>query len=184
MLKYLPNAITTLRLLLALPLGLLILRQEYGMALAVGLLAGVTDALDGYTARRLGYLSRFGAALDPVADKLLITVSFLCFAHISAVPWYAAAIVVGRDLVIVSGALCYRLLVGSIEFAATRLSKLNMLVQICFCALVLTAQLLPDLVQPAIPGLLYVVLTIAVVSGADYVITWSRKAREKKQMEH
>ena len=64
MLKYLPNALTISRLVLALPLGLLILRQEFALALGVGLLAGITDALDGYSARKLGYLSQLGAALD------------------------------------------------------------------------------------------------------------------------
>ncbi len=65
MLNYLPNALTTLRLLLALPLGMLILRHEYQLALWVGLIAGITDALDGFTARRLNSFSPIGAALDP-----------------------------------------------------------------------------------------------------------------------
>jgi cardiolipin synthase len=184
MLKYLPNALTMLRLLLALPLGLLILRHDYALALWIGLLAGITDALDGFTARRLGYFSQFGAALDPVADKLLIMVSFLCFAHVGLVPWYVAAVVVGRDLVIVSGALCYRLLVGPIKFAATLLSKVNMLVQICFCVLLLAAQLLPAISPLAIQWATAVLLVIAVVSGLDYMVTWTRKARQNKQPEN
>ena len=81
MLQYLPNSLTVLRLLLAGPLGWLVLREQYHWALVVGLLAGLTDALDGLLARRLNALSRFGAALDPVADKVLITVAFLCFAQ-------------------------------------------------------------------------------------------------------
>ncbi|PLW69724.1 CDP-alcohol phosphatidyltransferase family protein [Pseudohalioglobus lutimaris] len=181
MLKYLPNALTTLRLLLALPLGLLILRHHYALALWIGLLAGITDALDGFTARRLGYFSQFGAALDPVADKLLIMVTFLCFAQIELVPWYVATIVVGRDLIIVSGALCYRVLVGPIHFAATALSKINMLVQICFCVMLLAAQLTPLIGPQVIQGATVLVLMIAVVSGLDYVVTWTRKAHQNQE---
>ncbi len=180
MLKYLPNAITSLRLLLALPLGMLILQQDYAMALAVGLLAGITDALDGFAARRLGYFSRFGAALDPIADKLLILVTFACLAMVELVPIAVAAVVIGRDLVIVVGAICYRLLVGPIDFAATKLSKLNMLVQICFCVMLLAMQLLPPMPAYLLQGATVLLLAIAVISGSDYVLTWSRKARQQR----
>ena len=61
MLQYLPNALTLSRLLLAIPLGMLILRGDFSWAVAVGILAGVTDALDGYFARRLNAFSRWGA---------------------------------------------------------------------------------------------------------------------------
>lgn len=180
MLKYLPNALTLLRLLLAAPLGYLILQQQYGTALGIGLVAGITDALDGFAARKLGHLSRFGAALDPVADKTLVTVAFLCFAQVELIPWYVALTIIGRDLVIVTGALCYHLLIGQFEFAATRLSKFNMLVQICFCVILLCAQLFhgidPIILQIATTA----VLLIAIVSGFDYVRTWGHKALQNK----
>ena len=86
MLRYLPNGLTLLRLLLAVPLGVLILRGEYTWALGVGVLAGVSDGLDGLLARRLQALSRFGAALDPVADKTLIMVAFLTLASVELIP--------------------------------------------------------------------------------------------------
>ena len=177
MLKYLPNALTTLRLLLALPLGILILRQDYDLALWVGLLAGITDALDGFAARRLNYFSPVGAALDPIADKLLVMVTFICFASVELVDWMLAAIVIGRDLVIVGGALCYRLVIGPFKFGATALSKLNMIVQIFFCVFLLAAQLLPPLPDALFSGATVIVIIIAIVSGLDYVLTWSRKAR-------
>ncbi len=179
MLKYLPNALTISRLLLALPLGLLILRQEYGWALAIGFLAGITDALDGFTARRLGYLSQLGAALDPIADKLLILVAFLGFASTALIDWWLAVLVIGRDIVIVLGALCYRALIGPFEFSATLLSKCNMVIQIAFCVLLLAAQLtpLPALLINATMGL---VVVIAVISGLDYILIWSRKAWHNK----
>ena len=181
MLQHLPNALTFSRLLLALPLGLLILREDFPLALAVGLLAGLTDALDGFFARRLQAFSRFGAILDPVADKILITVSFLCFAQIELVPWYLAIAVIVRDLVIVLGAACYYKLIGPFEFAATALSKANMFIQISFCALVLASQIMPDM--PPIAMLLgsIAVLFIAAASGFDYVMSWTIKALQSRQ---
>ncbi|TDG13483.1 CDP-alcohol phosphatidyltransferase family protein [Seongchinamella unica] len=178
-LRYLPNALTISRLLLAMPLGLLILRQEYGWALAVGFLAGATDALDGFSARKLGYFSRFGAALDPIADKLLILVTFCCLASAGLIDWWLAAVVVGRDIVIVLGALCYRALIGPFEFGATPLSKLNMAIQIAFCVLLLAAQLVavPPLL---IAGAAAVVVISALASGIDYINTWSRRAWQNR----
>ena len=178
MLQYLPNCLTFSRLLLAAPLGLLILRENYPWALAVGFLAGFTDA------RRLGAFSRFGAALDPVADKVLIMVSFLCMAEVQLIPWYLAAAVIARDLIIVSGALCYRVLIGPFEFAATTLSKANMFVQIGFCVLVLTAQVIPQIPQISILIGSALVLFIAASSGFDYVMSWTIKAvRAYRQQE-
>lgn len=181
MLKYLPNSLTLLRLLLALPLGLLILRQDYSMALWVGLIAGVTDALDGFAARRLGYFSPLGAALDPIADKLLILVTFLCLAQVELINWALAAVVIGRDLVIVGGAIGFRLLVGPFEFGATALSKLNMIVQICFCVLILASQQLPPLPEGLVFAATGAVVLAAIISGLDYVYTWSRKALSRPE---
>lgn len=176
MLRYLPNTLTFLRLLLALPLALLILERDYALALTVGLVAGLTDTLDGMVARRLQALSRFGALLDPVADKVLITVSFICLAGVGLLPWWLTALVICRDLVIVGGALVYRLLYGPFEFAATALSKANMFVQVCFCLSLLLGQVLggpPDWLLPIGSA---IVATLAVSSGLDYVVRWSQKA--------
>lgn len=181
MLQYLPNALTFSRLLLALPMGLFILRENYPLALSVGFLAGLTDALDGFFARRLQAFSRFGAALDPVADKILITVSFLCFAQVELVPWYLAIAVITRDLVIVLGAACYYKLIGPFKFAATQLSKANMFIQICFCVLVLTSQVITAIPPAAILLGSIAVLFIAAASGFDYVMSWTIKALQSRQ---
>jgi cardiolipin synthase len=176
MLRYLPNGLTVLRLLLAVPLGALILREEYAWALGTGIIAGLTDALDGFFARRLGVFSRFGAALDPVADKTLVTVMFLSFASVGLIPWWLAITVIARDAIIVTGALCYHWLIGPLEFSPTALSKANMFLQLAFCVLVLLAQLVPAIPDAAITGGGIMVLVIAVASGADYVTAWTRKA--------
>ena len=170
-----------LRLLLAIPLGFLILHGDYFWALVIGSLAGLSDALDGYFARRLGAFSRFGAALDPIADKVLITVTFVCLAQVELVPWYLAIAVITRDLVIVAGAACYYKFIGPFEFAATGLSKSNMFIQISFCVLVLLTQVVS--VIPPVATLLgtMAVLFIAAASGVNYVMSWSTKALQTRK---
>jgi cardiolipin synthase len=181
MLRHLPNGLTVLRLVLALPLGVFILRENYSWALGTGVLAGLSDALDGFAARRLGLLSQFGAALDPIADKLLITVSFVCLAQVGLIPWYLAAAVIIRDLVIVTGAICYYTLIGPFEFAATRLSKSNLLIQVTFCVLVLLTQVVPS-IPPAVTIIgTAAVLFVTTASGVDYVISWTLKAIDARR---
>ena len=181
MLQYLPNALTFSRLLLAAPLGYLILHEHYSWALITGLIAGITDALDGFAARRLGVFSRLGAAFDPIADKVLITVAFVCFAYAGLVPWYLALAVIARDLVIVLGAACYHWLIGEFEFSATQLSKANMLVQISFCTLVLAAQVAAWIPPVAVMAGSAAVLFIAGASGFDYIMKWSIKAAQQRR---
>jgi cardiolipin synthase len=174
--QYLPNSLTVLRLLLAIPLGIFILHEAYAWALVVGVLAGLSDVLDGFFARRLQAFSRIGAALDPIADKILIMVAFVCLALVELVPWYLTVAVIIRDLVIVAGAICYYTFIGPFEFTATRLSKINMFIQISFCVLVLLTQVLPG-----IPPIVTLTVTIAVLfitaaSGFDYIMSWTIKA--------
>jgi cardiolipin synthase len=180
-LRYLPNALTFSRLLLAVPLGIVILGENYPAALMIGFVAGLTDALDGFFARRLGVFSRFGAALDPIADKVLVTVSFLCLAQVQLIPWYLALAVIARDLIIVAGALCYHWLIGPFDFAASNLSKANMFIQIGFCVLVLLVQVVPSIPAVSITIGMALVLFIAASSGFDYVSSWTIKAIQVKQ---
>jgi cardiolipin synthase len=181
MLQYLPNTLTACRLLLALPLGILILQKDYELALWVGFFAGMTDALDGFFARHLNAFSRLGAALDPIADKVLITVSVLTFAQVQLIPWYVALTVVARDLVIVSGAIGYHFLIGPFDFSATRLSKVNMSIQIGFCFLVLCAQVFSGFPADVIPWASGLLLAITLISGLDYVLSWSRRAVQNRR---
>ena len=184
MLALLPNALTILRLFLALPVGYLIVQGQFGPALIVGLLAGVTDALDGFLARKLKAYSRFGAALDPVADKILVTTTFLSMAYVGLAPWWLALVVLLRDLVIVLGAGCYHWLIGNLEMEPTALSKSNMFIQVGYCLLVLGAALLSSVPREPLQAGAVLVVVAAVASGLDYVITWTRRARKGLGKQH
>lgn len=175
-LQYLPNVLTGMRLLMAVPIALLILRNDYAWALGLGIVAGITDALDGFFARRLNAHSALGAGLDATADKLLMFCVFLSLASVGLLPWWLAAIVVGRDVVIVLGACAYRLLIGPFDFAPTVLSKINMGVQVVYLVAVLSDALI-TVSPPALDlALAILVALVAVASGVDYVLSWSRRA--------
>jgi cardiolipin synthase (CMP-forming) len=101
----LPNALTLLRILLVPGIVASILSGQHALALVLFFSAAITDCLDGMLARRLNQLSRFGARLDPIADKLLMGATFLALAWTGAVPWWLVAVVFGRDAGILLGAV-------------------------------------------------------------------------------
>ncbi|MEQ8859255.1 MAG: CDP-alcohol phosphatidyltransferase family protein [Pseudomonadales bacterium] len=181
MLENLPNAITVVRIVLVVPTAWLLWQSMYVEALLLTAVAGASDAVDGWLARRLNAVSHFGAALDPVADKLLVAALVVILAVQGHLPLWLAAIVLGRDLVILSGAGVYRALFGHIEFAPTFLSKANTATQIAVALLLLVwlcefgalSQLVGALLDP---WGFYLLALLAVSSGLDYVITWSLRA--------
>ncbi len=181
MLKHIPNVITVMRIVLVLPCAWLLWEARYVEALILMSVAGASDAVDGWIARHFDAVSRFGAAMDPVADKLLVAAMFVIFAVQGLLPVWVAIIVLGRDLVIMSGAAAYRLLLGRIEFAPTYLSKANTAAQIAAALLLLlwlcdfgtVSRLAGALVDPY--GF-YVLAALGVSSGVDYVATWGLRA--------
>lgn len=178
MLRHLPNLITALRIVLVLPLCWLIARGRYEGALLVAALAGVSDALDGFLARRCGWQSRIGGMLDPLADKLLLTAAFIGLAWAGKLPVWLAALVVGRDLVIVAGAITYHLWVGRFDPAPSRLSKLTTVVQIGFVLVLLLHLSHWATLTPALHALATAVTAgCTLASGLHYVVVWSARAR-------
>ena len=103
LIRHLPNFLTAGRLCAAPLTAYLILKGHDAAALGVFAFAGLSDALDGYLARRFAYATRFGAYLDPAADKILMLASFVTLTMIHAVPFWLTALVIARDLAIVLG---------------------------------------------------------------------------------
>ncbi len=104
MIQALPNLLSLARLFAAPYLFWLLWRGHFQVALVVMFLAGLTDAFDGYLARRLNVSSRTGEVLDPIADKVLLTGAYLGLWLAGAIPVWLAAIVLGRDVVILIAA--------------------------------------------------------------------------------
>lgn len=99
MVRYLPNLLSALRLLVAPFTAWLIIFGHDMAALLAFAAAGLSDGLDGFIARRWGVTSDFGAWLDPAADKLLMLFSFTALFAVGAAPFWLVALVIGRDLV-------------------------------------------------------------------------------------
>jgi len=174
-----PNIITVLRFLLVPPVVLLLLQEQFGLALLMFGIAGFSDALDGYLAKRFNWTSRLGALMDPLADKLLLVSSFITLGWLQWIPLWLVAAVILRDLVIVSGAVVYNFRIERLEAEPSMVSKLNTVTQIVLVLAVLFSQAVKPLPYLWMDVLLYSVLATTLWSGFDYVWRWSRRAWRK-----
>ena len=178
--RFIPNLISFFRILLVIPTVYLLAHNQYSHALLIFFIAGLSDGLDGFLARRFGWTSRLGSFLDPMGDKLLMTASYFMLGWLGHLPVWLVSVVVGRDIVIVLGALAYRLLVQDITMSPLFISKLNTVVQI-FLVLLMMFSLSGLPISENVPAWLtqatiYAVLTTAVLSGLSYIVIWSRRA--------
>jgi len=175
-LRWLPNAISIMRIVLIAPILLYIVQGRYGLALLLFFVAGFSDGVDGFLAKRYDWHTRIGALLDPIADKLLVGGTFITLVIVGLVPAWIAILVIVRDVVIVGGATAYNFLVKPVEGEPTRISKLNTALQLLFVVFILSRAGFgwPDQITITIIGA-GVMVTIA-VSGIDYVWSWARRA--------
>jgi cardiolipin synthase (CMP-forming) len=175
-LRHLPNLLCLLRILMVYPVAHSILTGRYPAVMALFAVAAFTDALDGFLAKRFGWTSELGKVLDPLADKLLLLTVFICLSIVGIAPWWLTALVLLRDLVIVFGALTFKVLFGPLRGAPTAASKINTFFQIVFC---LAAVSEAAYAWPGMPVVIaagaMVVLTTS-VSGIDYVLIYIRRA--------
>ena len=178
--RYLPNIISVLRILLVIPAVHYLLHNQFGEALLVFFIAGASDVLDGFLARRFGWTTRLGSLLDPLGDKLLMTAIYFTLGWMGHLPLWLVALVIGRDIVIVIGALAYRLLVKEITMQHLLISKLNTGFQILLVLLLIfqlsAVPLATDISAQLITILIYIVTFTTLASGIAYVIIWSRRA--------
>ena len=188
MLRQLPNLITFVRILLIAPIAVALLHHELLIALGLFCLAAVSDLLDGFIAKRFGWQSALGGVLDPAADKLLLATSFVVLAVMHLVPLWLMATAVVRDLIIVGGAIAYRLWLGPVEARPSNLSKLNTLCQALFILCVIARQQFSQPDAWAIVTLGALTFLTTAVSGIDYVLRYGRaaleEAKSRRTLEH
>ena len=175
-LRWLPNAICVVRLALVAPIVWLLMAGQFPLALALFVVAGASDGLDGYLAKRFDWRTRLGSLLDPAADKLLLVSVFVTLTYLGLVPAALTAIVVGRDVLIVAGALAYQWLVAPVEGQPSAISKLNTACQLGFVFFTLTPAAFgwPPRISLLLLGAAVVFTSVA--SGLNYVLRWSRRA--------
>ncbi|MEX2123963.1 MAG: CDP-alcohol phosphatidyltransferase family protein [Woeseia sp.] len=176
-LRWLPNAISLFRIALVAPILLLIVQGRFELALILFFIAGFSDGVDGYLAKRFNWHTRLGALLDPIADKLLVAGTFLTLFYTGHAPFWLAAIVILRDIIIVSGAAAYNFFVGPVEGEPTRISKLNTALELLFILFVLSRAAFAWPAEISITVIGAAVLITVVISGVDYVWSWTRRAR-------
>ncbi len=136
-LRQAPNILSALRLVSAPIAAWLILHGIDYAALCVFCLAGASDAADGFLAKKFGLASRFGAWLDPAADKLLMLASFVSLTLVGAVPVWVTVLVIGRDIAIVLGVLLAQVLRLPLKVAPLMIGKVSTVVQVLYIAFVL-----------------------------------------------
>jgi len=140
------------------------------------MLAGFSDSLDGYLAKKFDWRTALGGLLDPIADKLLLSVCFIGLAWQAAIPAWLCVLVLGRDIVIVTGAWVWWKTIGPFKPTPSLVSKLTTFFQIVYVAL-----LLANLAFAVIPAivlllLLWLVIGFTIISGLDYFIRYGRRA--------
>jgi cardiolipin synthase len=180
-LRWLPNAICVVRMLLVLPIAAMLLASDYPRTLALFAVAAASDGLDGWLAKHYGWTSSLGKLLDPIADKVLLVSVFLTLAWIGLVPGWLALTVVLRDVVIVAGAIAYRLLIGTVVGRPTIVSKLNTLLQLSLVLAVIATAIWPELPPALLTVLGAATFVTTVASGIDYVLTYARLAWQESR---
>ena len=168
----LPNLITLARLLLA-PLAVsMIASQRFVEAFLIFLAAGISDAVDGYIAKRFDLRTELGAYLDPLADKALLVSIYVTLAISGVVPTALAILVVSRDLMILAAVVVSWLLNNPVAIRPVLVSKINTTAQIAFAALVLGAKAYGLSPVPLQDIAVWLVAFSTLASGGVYISQW------------
>lgn len=181
MLKQLPNAITLLRIVLLVPFAICLFESRYGAALIILFIAAASDSLDGFLARRYGWRTWFGSVADPLADKLLLTVSFVSLGWLGVMPWWLVGVVLGRDMLILSGSFAYWRLTGHFEGNPTWLGKASTFIAMTAAVWTLLHLAFWPLPPWLLPSLYVLVAVLGIVSALQYVMMGIRGLREHRK---
>ncbi|TPN79645.1 CDP-alcohol phosphatidyltransferase family protein [Mesorhizobium sp. CU2] len=169
-----PNMITIMRLLLVPAVVLAMLQSLWGWAFAGFLVAGISDGVDGFIARRFNQFSRLGAYLDPVADKLLLVTVFVVMGFAGELPLWLVVTMVSRDGLIVCAVLLSSVMSHPVEVKPLYVSKANTAAQIVLAALVLGELAFSVHLGPLRTALIFLTGVLTVASAAAYLVAWLR----------
>lgn len=170
----LPNLITLARILLVPVMVWAIASDQMTVAFALFLIAGISDGVDGFLAKRFGMATAVGAYLDPLADKVLIVSIYVSLGVIEAIPRWLVILVVSRDLLIVGGIMLSWVLGDPITIKPAAVSRLNTVAQIVLGGVVIAARAFQWEIAEAINGLMGLVAVLTLLSIAVYLQEWVR----------
>ena len=173
----LPNALSVIRIILTVPVVIALLKEQYLLTLLLFLLAGISDALDGWIAKQFSFQTRLGSILDPMADKILLTCTFITLYWVGILPLWLLMLIFVRDVIIVAGALGYFL--GEMNsdselLQPTLISKFNTVLQIALVLFLLLIQIYVEF-SIFLEMIFIIVATSTALSGADYMWLWTKK---------
>jgi cardiolipin synthase len=170
-----PNILSFVRLL-SVPLVVwLVLDGQMTVAFWLFVFAGLTDAVDGYIAKRYNAKTELGAYLDPLADKALLVGIYMSLGWLGHIPPWLVILVAFRDLTIIGGALLEQTITQSFKSKPMWISKFNTAMQIALAALVLARLGLGFDDWGVTQALVLVVATTTVLSGLVYLVRWTRR---------
>ena len=170
-----PNFISLGRLIAVPFIVYLILQASYGWAFWLFVLAGVSDALDGYIAKRMDQVSNLGSYLDPIADKALLVGVYLMLGHKGLIDDLVVILVVFRDLMIVGGVVLLFIFRNHTKVEPILVSKFNTGAQLVLVTVVLAEAGNEFTIPMADDMLSYLVIATTIVSGAWYLVRWGRQ---------
>jgi cardiolipin synthase len=174
--RHIPNMISVIRILLVVPIAICLARRQLALTMVLFAVAALSDAADGFLARRFGWQSELGGVLDPIADKLLLATVFIALSFIKLVPLWLMAAAIGRDAIIVLGAAAFRFFIGPLTANPSLIGKFNTLCQAAFIVAVVAGgqfSVPPAWVTVWLGALVFATV---VVSGIDYVLVYGRRA--------
>jgi cardiolipin synthase len=181
---HIPNLITLMRILLV-PLTVwLIISDAYGAAFASFVVAGASDGLDGFLARRYNWRTKLGAYLDPLADKALLVSVYVTLGFLKELSAWLVIIVVSRDVLIVGAILLSRLMDNPVTVAPLKISKVNTAAQIVFIVAVLGMAALGESYEVLVNYGSIPVALLTLLSGAAYLVEWLRHMGDGPHEEH
>jgi len=169
-----PNLITIGRLFLVPLVIVMIVGASWETAFILFVVAGISDAVDGFLAKRCGMASELGAWLDPVADKALIVSIYITLAMVGVIPSWLVILVVSRDLMIVSAVILSWVMAKPVAIAPFAVSKLNTAAQLGFAALLLGARAFGVEPGPVVAVGQLVVALLTLGSMTAYLAFWLR----------
>lgn len=169
-----PNLITIGRFILVPLVIMMIVQGQWPLAFALFVIAGLSDAVDGFLARRFDMKSELGAYLDPMADKALLVSIYVALAISGIIPAWLAILVVSRDMMIVSAVVLSWVLDNPLEIRPFLISKLNTAAQIAFAAGLLAAKAFGASLGLWTDLSIVVVAALTLASAAAYLTFWVR----------
>ena len=174
--RHLPNIICVLRIALIWPIVTGLWGGAFERTLALFVLAALSDGLDGFLAKRFGWISRFGKMLDPLADKLLLVAVFLVLTWMGLVPRWLTVAAVARDVMIGVGALVFRIGWGPLHGQPIWSSKLNTLLQLLYVTLIIIHSAYGRPGHAVLDALAMVTLLTILISGFGYLREFTQRA--------